>query len=1133
MKRGIFFSIDALLSFTIILMIILLAFPLVKLNKYDAPIARDILVTLSSLKIGEISNSYIQSLIINGTLDYNKTVLEQIGILTITNENLAKSIAIIALEEIETKENIGIWYGNKLIYSYNNTAYENASNILTERHIISGLGGLNGTGFLSGYSARAFLSNSYRTVYSYFGGYIGDGNISKRIEYYGNISSAEIELTINNNFTLYINGINSGNYSKSPSDTIPVKYSLDNYKNNFISGANKIEFRGFNLYIAGGYVKITYLTNANASQETKKYLTGVDGIVNLYDGLSVNGQLNSMDVFLHYKIPYQSFLAIGNITIWNGSSSTENTTSISNSQIMSLLNYNQLSNKTTPIRFGSQNFSFNSNNTGGNADVILITDVSGSMNWRMNSDTSGIERNCTDPLTFSDPSTRRISVARCLDLQFVSTILQSSTNRVGLVSLGSNSNTYVNLTNNATLLNNTINNYVANQMTCISCAINRAYLILQGNSNSSRKKYVIAMTDGVANMRSTPQCYNIDDSSITNISSTTAFAVGDTGVITAYTNAQWTNVKNASTTNLNGIDLLNDTYGFAVGDSYRLFRWNGTSWYLQQDLGNDNLYGVNIFNRTLGFAVGDAGKIAKWNGTSWAEYQDTGNNNFKDIKLLNATLGFAVANAGKIFRWNGSNTNWYEYQDLGDDNLKSIDMFNGTYGIIVSGSRTIFVWNGASWSLQQTLSSGSPTDVDIYNRTLAFISTNNGRIYKKIGNNAWTQETFVALSPLNTIRIINNTFGFALGDSIGGLTLWNGTRWNNTYPEYYYQGNSSTGLNCNDNALTSCTLLQNIATLNANYSSCRVNREQNATVHSIGFGPVSTCGLSSRTLLSIATCGNGSYYASDNATQLQQIYANISQNIVQLSYAQQTATVSGNATGILYPDSYINLNYTFLKNPFGVIIPLEKQFENTTQGNFSIYPNSTILDAQVTSYSGPKWTDKLKINGNTVCNISKYGNSYISLGDPYSILIPSGLVLNQNDITLTTAVAPTNVTVGSASNKIIYTLAKNFSSFSPILAIAQGCQWNIQFEDYTNITVRIPSAYNGSSQCYFPPNGGFTHDPNDAFQVAVYNLLRQLDLNGNQLIDPKITEQALQIDISQVNGIPYTWQTEVQIRTWT
>jgi len=1130
-KRGIFFSIDALLSFTIILMIILIAFPLVKMNKYESPIARDILVTLSSLKMGEITDPYIMQLIVSGTLDPNKTALEQIGMLTITNETLAKNLTTILLENIETNENIGIWYGNKLIYSHNKTAYENASNVFTERYIVSGLGGLGNETL--GYSARAFLSSAYLTAYSYFGGYVGDGNISKLINYQGNISSAEIELAINNNFTLYINGINSGNYSKSPSDTEPARYSLENYINNFMSGANTLEFRGFNLYIAGGYVKITYQTNASNNQETKKYIPGINGLVNLYDGLSVNGQLNSMDIFLHYKIPYESFLIIGNTTIWNGSSSAENTTSITNAQISSLLNYNQLSNTTTPIRFGSQNVSFISNNTG-NADVILITDVSGSMNWRMNADASGTERNCTDPLTFSDSSTRRISVARCLDLQFVSTILQSNNNRVGLVSLGDSSNSYVNLTNNATLLNNTINNYAAGQMTCISCAINRAYLMLQENSNSSRQKYVITMTDGVANIRSAPQCYNINDASITNISSTTAFAVGESGAITAYSNSQWMSIKNASTSNLNGIDLLNDTYGFAVGDSYRLFRWNGTSWSLQQDLGNNvDLYGISLFNRTLGFAVGDTGKIAKWDGTSWAEYQDIGNNNFKDIKLLNATLGFAIANSGKIFRWNGSSTNWYEYQDLGNDNLKSIDMFNETYGIIASDSREIFSWNGVSWSSQQTLDVGiSPADVDIYNSTLAFISTSNGLIYKKIGNNAWAQESYASTnSYINTIRIINDTFGFAIGNSIGGLILWNGTSWNNTYPGYYYQGNSTNGISCNDP--TSCALLQNIATLNANYSSCRINQEQNATVHSIGFGPVTTCALSARTLLSIAACGNGSYYASDNATQLQQIYENISQSIVQLSYAQQTATTIGNATGILYPDSYINLNYTTVKNPFGLIISLEKQFQNTTQGNFSTYPNSTILDAQVTSYSGPRWTDKLKLNENLIYNISKYELSYILLGDPYSILIPPSLALNQNNVTLTTGVAPTNISVGSESNKIIYTLAKNFSSFSPISATAQGCQWNIRFEDNSSLVARIPSTYIGSNQCYFPPNGGFTHDPNDAFQVAVYNILRQLDLNGNQMIDPRLTEQALQIDASQVNGIPYTWYTEVQIRTWT
>ena len=905
MKRGVFFSIDALLSFTIILIIILLAFPLVKVNKYDAPIAGDILVALSSLKMGEISDSYIQSLIVSGVLDQNKTALEQIGMLTITDESLAKTITSIILEELETKENIGIWYGNKLIYSHNNTAYENASNILTERHIISGIGGLNGTGFLSGYSARAFLSSTYITAYSYFGGYVGEGNLSKRIDYSGNISSAEIELAINNNFTLYINGINSGNYSKSPSDITPIKYSLDGYKDNFISGENTIELQGINLYVAGGHIKITYQTNVSTSQETKKYLPGINGIVNLYDGLSVNGQLTSMDIFLHYRLPYDSFLNIGNTTIWNGSSDVDSTVSISNTQLSSILNYGLLSNSTVPIRLGSQNFSVILNDTG-NADVILITAASDSMNYSISQDgVLGIRRNCTDPLLY-DPTTARISLAQCLDKEFIDSILNLSGNRMAIINYfgeqlegGGSRKGLVNrtdiLTGNAQLLKDAVDSYTTNFPlqgenyllphggACISCSINSAWKILKENSNTStRKQFVIVMSDGVPTHKSVA----------------------------------------GSDTNYIGI-------------------------------------------RT-GYPANDEGLPVVTSGCE-------------------STVGLSVCSTNNCLAAR-QNANWSSCRVAGRANIES-------------------------------------------------------------------------------------------------------------------------------------------------YSSSR-DFGTNATVFSIGFGPVAQCDMAQNTLQDVANCGGGAYFVSSNGTELRQIYQNISNNIVQLTYAQQTATTSGNATGILYPDSYINLNYTSTKNPFGLIISLEKQFENTTQGNFSIYPNSTILDAQVTSYSGPRWTDKLKINGNTIYNISSYGSSYTSLGDPYSILIPKNLVLNQNEVVLTTAVAPTNVTTGSASNKIIYTLAKNFSTFSSILAVAQGCQWNIQFEDYTNLTVRIPSTYNGSSQCYFPPNSGFTHDPNDAFQAAVYNILRQLDLNGNQLIDPKITEQSLQIDLSQVYGIPFTWQTEVQIRTW-
>src|SRR3989344_5365828 len=522
-KRGIFFSIDALLSFTIILMIILLAFPLIKMNKYESPIARDILVTLSSLKMGEITDPYIMQLIVSGTLDPNKTALEQIGMLTITNETLAKNLTTILLENIETNENIGIWYGNKLIYSHNKTAYENASNVFTERYIVSGLGGLGNETL--GYSARAFLSSAYLAAYSYFGGYVGDGNISKLINYQGNISSAEIELAINNNFTLYINGINSGNYSKSTSDITPIKYSLDDYKDNFISGENTIELKGINLYVAGGHIKITYQTNVSTSQETKKYLPGINGIVNLYDGLSVNGQLTSMDIFLHYRLPYDSFLNIGNTTIWNGSSDVDSTVSISNTQLSSILNYGLLSNSTVPIRLGSQNFSVILNDTG-NADVILITAASDSMNYSISQDgILGIRRNCTDPLLY-DPTTARISLAQCLDKEFIDSILNLSGNRMAIINYfgeqlegGGSRKGLVNrtdiLTGNAQLLKDAVDSYTTNFPlqgenyllphggACISCSINSAWKILKENSNTStRKQFVIVMSDGVPTHKS-------------------------------------------------------------------------------------------------------------------------------------------------------------------------------------------------------------------------------------------------------------------------------------------------------------------------------------------------------------------------------------------------------------------------------------------------------------------------------------------------------------------------------------------------------------------------------------------------------------------------------------------------------
>ena len=942
-----------------------------------------------------------------------------------------------------------------------------------------------------------------------------------------------MEISINKNFTLYINGQIVGNYNQSPSDTTPVNYDLASHLSKFSQGTNSLEFRGSNLYIAGGYIRITYDSNNTSYQpETKQYFSGIDGIVNLYDGLSIPGQLQSIDISIHHKIPYSSFLSIGNVTVWNGSSQNETTVTISNSQLSSLLNFNSLSNKTTPLRFGSENLSIFGNISMGNADVILITDVSGSMNGVVSGSGSSVVRNCTDPLLYN-PNTQKLSLAKCLDEQFVYKILSGNNNKVGLVAFSTSATGFVNLTSDATLLNNAIQNYALAGSTCVSCAINRAYLILQsGSQDSTRQKYVIVMTDGVTNIRSTNLCYTILGSGTNNSLTSTPLQVGSTSAASRYSSQfGWQSIWPGSNTGLNNIKAIDNNLAFAAGTSYQIWRYNSTGWSMFVDLGSSNLYGIDLFNTTLGFAVGDSGKIVRYNGVNWTEYQDTGNNGFKDVRFANDSSAFAVGDSGKIFKWNGTNTLWYQLQDIGNQNFKSVDMLNSTYGLAVGGNGDIWKFNGNSWELQATLSH-TLNDIDIFNSTLSYAVSSGGVILRQIGTSSWSSGSYWGAYSLNTITIINQTYGFSTGDPREGIIEWNGISWTRKFPEYYYNGNSSTGLSCSDP--DSCGLTQTAPMLNANYSSCRVHKELNATVHSIGFGNINTCTFANTTLRAVSDCGNGTFFTSDNATQLQQIYANISQNILQLSYAEQTAVVSGNASGILYSDSYINLNYTKPSNPFGLILSLENQFANTTIGNFTVYPNSTILEARVTSYSGPRWTEKVWLNGLIAYNINNFGLHYIKLGDPYSIILQKNNILPQNNLAMSTAVSSTNVSTGSQYNKLIYTLAKNFSSFSPIVASANGCNWYIEFDDGANITTAIPSTYTGTNNCYYPaPPGLSSYDQNDAFQTATGLLLQQLDVDGDGKINPRFTEQALQIDLSQTTGIPFTWYTEVQIRIWT
>ena len=376
-KKAVFFSTDVLIALIVIFLGILIIFPLIKYPHHESFVQKDFLKILYSLKTGEINNSYVQQLITeNKITDLNKSVLEQIGEFYVTNITIAKQLAESILSELETSENMGIWYGTRLLASTNTTPLENAEEVEVERLVISGIReGESVTGF----SARAYFLSESQTEYFYFGGYTGEGNLSATMDFDGNITTIEVELTINKDFDVYINDIFSGHYENSTSDFTPAKYNLEAYSNNFIAGTNIIKFAGDNLHISGGYIKLNYENGGYEQQSKRKYFSGIEGLINIYDGFYIPGVLNEMKIFLHMKSNFMTFLTIGNTSIFRGNTDGEENFTISNVQLQALLDYNNIVNQTIPLRLGLENASY----VGLDVDIdsILVTDVSGSMEW--------------------------------------------------------------------------------------------------------------------------------------------------------------------------------------------------------------------------------------------------------------------------------------------------------------------------------------------------------------------------------------------------------------------------------------------------------------------------------------------------------------------------------------------------------------------------------------------------------------------------------------------------------------------------------------------------------------------------------------------------------------------------------
>jgi len=809
-KRGLFFSADALIALFIIFSVLLIAYSLTRMVRNETEVHSDIIDSLSNVKVGESGNLYVKSLISQGKIvNLNNSLLEQIGEFYVTDIDGARDLAEAVLEELDFTNNVGLWYGSTLVFSKNDSAFENSLDVDVSRQSISGI---KEGDSVTGFSARAFLTSSVLSKYFYFGGYVGDGNLSQEISYDGDITSASVELVIDKNFDIYVNENYEGSYVGSENEFTPVNYDISTGL--FQSGDNLVEFKGNNLHITGGFIKISYQSEVEFSQSERYNFPGIIGLINLYDGFYVSGDINAINILLHFDNEFtNTFFNIGNVSIYNDSAGGEVSLNFDNSQLMSLLDYNSLSRKNVPLRVGMENVSYLGSVQ--NIDVFSVTDLSASMNQQCPTCSGG---------------TKLIDLAKDANKVFVNTVLNNSLNRVGLVGYKREAfeEDYHALSNDNISLIQKVDDWNPQAGSCICCGINRAIQGLLEESDDSKFRSMVVMGDG------------------------------------------------------------------------------------------------------------------------------------------------------------------------------------------------------------------KPTE---------------------------------------------------------------------TCSE---QGTGSADMDAIEAARVAC-------------------EEHGFIVDSVGFG----IGVDENVMQQIAEKGCGTYYFSE-INDLSDIYKEIAETIFTEYIGQTIVSSGGNILTSLYSDSYIEFDYSQPSGIGGLIVTLEKQFDDAYSGVFNIPEDAEIIEAKIASYSGPRWTHSTAINSIEFYNLDDYGKDYIFLGDPYIIQIPTELIIKgDNNISLTTATSPNNITEGSPFNKIIYTFSKEAKAFAPISLTAQGCIWHIQFEDNNEIEINVPSSYSGTINCYYNETHPTPmYDNNDAFQVAVFNILEELDFDNDNKVDVPFSEQDLQISLEQITGIPFVWSTEVQARRW-
>ena len=509
MKKGQFFELDIMLAALIIIgsTVFLLNQPQQSNDTKIEDLKKDVDDTaraLQELKMNEIFDEDDLDSFESDIFNANNTVSKQILLYHTVGEN--DKINTI-MNETLTRLNLsqrGYEVQIDDVTVANETEGENTTRFRRDI-LVSGveegktLEGITGTMRLSRVTESSFKRES-------FGGFYGQGdmNISLNLSGIETVTKLRVEGFFNNEADLMINGQKCSDIEEG--FTVIEPDCISDLQDENIIG---IDFEGNNItrnYVSGGGITAYHdevkeyeaLTDYDIREEN---IADVKGLFNIYDSFYNSENTNNVRIEAEADINLLDNNQNHTLVVTAGDKILERRKNINGTvQIDENIDLSSsgIEDGTNPFRIGFENITRKLEQNE-ELDVVVVTDLSGSMNFNFtDSWSSGVERGCDDEDLF-DLDTKRLSVAKCSLYNVTKKLGNNPGMRVGLVDFSANADTSIGLTDDVEALNNTIEGYDASGSTCVSCGINESMELLKQQGEEDREQIMVVMTDGLAN----------------------------------------------------------------------------------------------------------------------------------------------------------------------------------------------------------------------------------------------------------------------------------------------------------------------------------------------------------------------------------------------------------------------------------------------------------------------------------------------------------------------------------------------------------------------------------------------------------------------------------------------------------